>query len=75
MKFLPLLAAALLANPFSVTVTASPLSDAAAEEGVEWMLGTWTDPSGEAIVLTYEWKLEKNAIAMKLNLVLKATPL
>jgi len=67
MKLLSLLTAALVATAFSATVSASPLSDAAAEEGVDWMLGTWTDPSGEAIVLTYEWKLEKNAVAMKLK--------
>ncbi|MBP7948514.1 MAG: hypothetical protein KA004_02580 [Verrucomicrobiales bacterium] len=65
MKLLSLLSAALLASPFATT--ASPLSDLAAQFGVEWMLGTWTDASGEAIVLTYEWRLEKNAIALKLK--------
>lgn len=60
--------AAIVATFLSVLpLQASPLSDAAEQAGVNWMLGTWSDATGETVTLTFEWKLEKNAVGLKLK--------
>ncbi len=63
MKFKTLLTAVLLSlSPLSAP--ASPLSDLAEQHGVAWMMGSWTGAEGK-IKLTYEWRVDKNAIAVK----------
>lgn len=63
MKLITLLAAALISF-VSLKASASPFADLANEKDAEWIIGTWTAAEGKFKV-TYEWRLEKHAIAVK----------
>lgn len=63
MKLTALIAAAVLAFS-AMQAPASPLSDLAEQEGLTWMVGTWSGAEGK-VKVTYEWRVDKNAIGVK----------
>ena len=63
MKLTALLAAALLGLS-SFQAPASPLSDLAEQEGVAWMIGSWSAAEGK-VKVSYDWRVDKNAIGVK----------
>lgn len=63
MKLTALFTAALL----SISVlqnNASPLSDLMEQHEVSWMIGSWSAGDGR-VKVSYEWRVDKNAIAVK----------
>ena len=62
MKTAILLIALFAIHPFSTTLRAETLAEMAAKAGTEWMIGKWTSEDGNVSV-SYEWKLNKNAVA------------
>lgn len=63
MKLTALLAAAVLSFS-AMQATASPLSDLADQEGLGWMMGAWSGAEGR-VKVSYEWRVDKNGIAVK----------
>jgi hypothetical protein len=68
MKKLLSLAAALALTAL-ISTRAENLGELVAGKGVEWIIGNWEDTAtgGQTLKLTYEWRLDKNAIAMKVQ--------
>ena len=64
-KLLSLIAA--LALTTGISTRAENLGDIVAAQGCEWIIGNWEDAAtgGQVLKLTYEWRLNKHAIAMK----------
>lgn len=48
-------------------LSAETLGDLARQSGQDWMMGKWESVDGRASV-SYEWKLEKNAVGMKFKM-------
>jgi hypothetical protein len=62
MKLPAFLAAFTLAA--ATLLPASPLSELVDQAGASWMLGPWASADGQ-VKLTYEWRLDQQAIAVK----------
>ena len=48
----------------ALSTSAGPLSEAVQQESFGWMAGKWkaTEPSGGEVLVTHEWRLNKNAV-------------
>ncbi len=67
MKLIKVILAAVLLTAFNFSASAGALGDLAAKHGLEWIIGSWVDKdtNGSVVKLEYEWRLDKNAIAVK----------
>ncbi|MGI8604775.1 MAG: hypothetical protein ACR2OZ_17535 [Verrucomicrobiales bacterium] len=68
-RIFSLLAALALFDAPASLKGAETLGQLVAAKGFEWMIGNWADKAsdGQAIKLTYEWRLDKHAVAVKLE--------
>ena len=67
MKILKSLLAAALITALVSSTNAGTLGDLAVKHSMEWIIGSWVDKetNGSIVKLEYEWRLDKNAIAVK----------
>lgn len=67
-RFLSVFTAVLLAGG-SVVARAESLGDIIAQQGLDWIIGAWSDKgtNGQGLKMSYEWRLDKHAIAVKVQ--------
>lgn len=65
-SLLTLVGAGLLSAASLLPLRAESLSDLVSQAGLEWLIGRWEarSESGPSTTLAYEWRLEKNAVAV-----------